>query len=197
MRTLLIIATALSLIFVSCKDDKTYIPKPRMFPKVDYPTKDFQAFDIVECPFELNVPTYFKYSRDTFELDADKNKCWFDLYCSELNAYLHLSYLDINNRKEFDQFVKDAFELVDKHNIKANYRDEKRLSYPDKNVHGLMFEIDGPVATPLQFFVTDSTSHFFRGSLYFKSRVDRDSLAPVYSFLKEDVIHLLDNFEWN
>ena len=191
--TLLII---LSFLF-SCNGDNTYLPKPRMYPKVVYPTKDFQVMDINDCPFRLEVPTYFQYVQDTFQLDEELNKCWFNLHCAELNAYLHFSYLEINSRKQFDQFVRDAFNLVNKHNIKANYRDEKTLEYPDRSVHGLLFEIYGPVATPLQFFVTDSTSHFIRGSLYFKSQVDRDSLAPVYNFLRQDVMHLLDNFTWN
>ncbi len=185
-----------SSVIWACKDTEFFVPKPRMYPKVDYPTKAYQDFSISGCPLTFNIPTYFGYSKDTFAMDKSINKCWFDLECLPLNAYLHLSYLPVENRKHFDQLVGDAFELADKHNIKANYRDERKINYPEKRVHGLLFEIDGPVATPLQFFVTDTSSHFFRGSLYFKSRVDRDSLAPVYNYLKEDVLHLIDNFSW-
>lgn len=44
--------------------------------------------------------------------------------------------------------------------------------------------------------MTDSTEHFIRGSLYFKASVDRDSIAPVYDFLKVDVQKLIEGFKW-
>jgi len=191
-----ILSLIVSFLIISCKDDILFIPKPRMYPKVNYPVKEYQNLDIKTCPFEMETPSYFTYIKDTVDIGAKQNDCWFDLYCGDLNAYFHFSYLPIENRKHFDKLVSDAFELVDKHNIKADYREEIKISQADKNVHGLIFEIEGPVATPLQFFVTDSTEHFFRGSLYFKSKVNRDSIAPVYTFLKEDMVHLLSSFEW-
>lgn len=197
MKLIALVLISLFVLLSSCTEDKIMVPKPRMFPKVIYPVKDYINFKVETCPFKMKIPKYFEYAQDTFHLDTGNNKCWFDLYCKDLNAYLHLSYLSIDNRKHFDELVGDAFELADKHNIKANYRDEIKISNLDKNLHGLLFEIDGPVATPIQFFVSDSTQHFFRGSLYFKSKVNRDSLAPIYSFLKDDVVHLLDNFSWD
>ena len=110
---------------------------------------------------------------------------------------MHLSYIPIENRTEFDKLIADAFEMADKHNSKASYREELVISNPEKDVHGLIFEIDGPVATPIQFFVTDSTEHFLRGSLYFKSSVNRDSIAPVYDFLKIDIGKMIESFGWS
>ena len=107
-----------------------------------------------------------------------------------------MSYVPITSRKHFDGLVSDAFEMADKHNIKASYRQESAISNPEGQIHGLIFEIDGPVATPLQFFVTDSTQHFLRASLYFKSAVNRDSIAPVYAYLKEDVYGMIESMEW-
>ena len=194
MRSLL--ALLVCSLFWACSDTGPQLPKPRIYPRVDYPEKSYklQVFD--DCPFEMNIPKYFSVLQDTFQDTGIKNKCWYDLYCSDLNAYLHLSYVNIDNRKHFDKLMLDAFELADKHNIKANYRDEIKISAPDKNLHGILFEIDGPVATPIQFFVTDSTRHFMRGSLYFKSQVNRDSIAPIYNFLRKDVVELLDSYNW-
>lgn len=186
----------ITIFFSSCKDDGVLLPKPRMYPKINFPNRSFSVFIEKDCPFQMEVPDYFKVIEDKDTRDQDKNQCWFDLHSSELNAYLHLSYLSINNRKHFDKLVVDNFEMVDKHNIKANYRDEVRISDSERDIHGLMFEIDGPVATPFQFFVTDSTSHFLRGSLYFKSQVNRDSIAPVYQYVKEDIANLLETLSW-
>jgi gliding motility-associated lipoprotein GldD len=52
------------------------------------------------------------------------------------------------------------------------------------------------VASAVQFFITDSTEHFLRGSLYFNCRPNRDSLNPVIDFLREDILHLIETTEW-
>lgn len=196
-----IILFVLILFSLSCKDDKVYIPKPRMYPKVEYPEKSYQTLNILECPFEMDVPKYFKYVKDStsvkkLQLKPSDVACWFDLYSEKMNSHLHLSYFDIAQSAGFDKLVADAFEMVDKHNIKANYRDEVKVNDKSRRLHGIIFEVDGPVATPLQFFLTDSTQHFLRGSLYFNSQVNPDSIAPVYAFLKEDVNHFLETFKW-
>ena len=52
-------------------------------------------------------------------------------------------------------------------------------------------------ASAVQFYVTDETSHFLRGSLYFNSPPNADSLAPVITFVKDDMMHLLNTFQWH
>lgn len=197
MTRLLLVLIALVAIS-SCKDDKVLLPKPRIYPKVIYPQKSYTNLDIKTCPFSMDVPTYFQSIKDADQNEAEKkHTCWYDLYCEQLNSYIHLSYVPFNTRTEFDKLIADAFEMVDKHNIKASYREELKISNPEKNVHGLIFEIDGPVATPIQFYMTDSTQHFIRGSLYFKAAVNRDSIAPVYDFLKVDIGRMVESFGWN
>jgi len=185
------------LSLASCKEESSYLPKPRIYPKVNYPVKEYKVFNLTTCPFTMSIPEYFNVIEDGLKTEQEKvHQCWYDLYCEELNSYIHLSYLPFKGRKAFDKLVRDAFEMVDKHNIKASYRDELRIDLPEKKVHGLLFDIDGPVATPLQFFLTDSTQHFLRGSLYFKAEVNRDSIAPVYDFLKEDIEKMIGSFEF-
>ena len=195
--------TKLSLLFFTvllafaCNDPLPTTPKPRAYPKVNYPEKKITSFSEAQCPFTTKIPSYFKTQKDSLQTGTERKfDCWYDLYCAELNGYLHMSYVPITSRKQFDGLVSDAFEMADKHNIKASYRQESAISKPEGNLHGLIFEIDGPVATPLQFFVTDSTQHFLRASLYFKSAVNRDSIAPVYAYLKEDIYGMIESMEW-
>jgi hypothetical protein len=61
----------------------------------------------------------------------------------------------------------------------------------------MVFSIEGPAATPFQFFITDEKQHFFRASLYFKTKINTDSLAPVYDFVKKDLRKMIETFEWN
>jgi len=186
-----------SVFFIACNDEAIPLPKPRIYPKVVYPDKAFEDLNVNTCPFTLSKPVYFKFKKDSLRLIEEKRfTCWFDLHCAELNSYIHLSYIPIDKSSPFDELVQDAFELANKHNVKASARTETRFGIESKNLAGLIFEIDGPVAAPLQFFVTDSTDHFLRGSLYFNDVVNRDSIQPVYEFLKTDVDRLIESISW-
>ena len=67
----------------------------------------------------------------------------------------------------------------------------------DRNMFGLVYELEGSgAASPYQFFLTDSISHFVRGSLYFNFTPNNDSLEPVIEFIKQDIDHLINTFRW-
>ena len=187
----------LLLLLASCDDTQIGTPKPRMYPKVVYPERTKVNFDESYCSMSFVYPDYFEVSQDKYFFDSKPiDPCWFDLQSIDLNSQLHCSYIPIKSRSHFDKLVQDAFKMTSKHNQKANYRKEQLIENKEENIYGLMFEHDGPVASPLQFFVTDSINHFFRGSLYFKSKVDPDSIAPVYHFVKEDILNLIETFSW-
>lgn len=65
-----------------------------------------------------------------------------------------------------------------------------------RGLSGFAFEMKGPAASPFQFFLSDSTNHFFRGALYFNTQARPDSLAPVYEFVREDLMKMIETFEW-
>jgi gliding motility-associated lipoprotein GldD len=181
--------------FFSCGDNIN-MPKKRMYPLVEYPLRKEVEFINKECPFHFKHSDYLKYRRDTsFFGEKPINDCWFDLHSKELNSSIHCSFHELRNRKDLDSLIMDAFTLTDKHNIKANARKESIID--NKNgIKGILFEVDGPVASPIQFYVTDSLKYFFRGSLYFNSTVNPDSTAPVLTFIREDVKKLIETFNW-
>ena len=72
----------------------------------------------------------------------------------------------------------------------------KSLYQTKNNVSGIAFDIDGPSASPFQFFLTDSLHHFVRGALYFNTEVRADSIAPIVEFVEEDLLYLIETFEW-
>ncbi len=187
----------LTILLFSCDYKQDYVPKPRVYPKINYPERTYGIFENENCPFQMEVPQYLSFIKDSLRHENPRlSDCWFELYSHDLNVYFYMSYLSFDSRNGFDVLIKDAFEMADKHNVKANYRDELSIRFKDKNLYGLLFEIDGPVAAPLQFYLTDSTQHFLRGSLYFNAKVNRDSIAPVYDFIKEDFNHMVKTFSW-
>jgi len=169
-----------------------------MYPKVEYPERNLISFQESYCSLSFMYPDYFKVKQDEYYFDEKPlHPCWFDLRSEQLNSQVHCSYIEIDNRAHYDKLVGDAFRMAAKHNQKADYRREQVIENFEERVFGLIFELDGPVASPLQFFVTDSVEHFFRGSLYFNSKVNPDSIAPVYKFVKRDVLEMIETFKWN
>ena len=191
----LLLFTVLSL--PSCGDGFVPVPKPRSFPRVIYPEKAYVPFTEAYCDFSFEVPKYAKIEQDTLFFDEKaKSDCWFNIKVPELNAQIYCSYYPITSQSRFDELVQDAFVMATKHNIKANYIEEIPIHRPKDKVHGIIFDIDGPAASTYQFFLTDSTSNFLRGALYFNSQTRQDSLGPVIKFMKADVDHLVQTLQW-
>lgn len=73
---------------------------------------------------------------------------------------------------------------------------EQGYSNPGERVYGSLFLLDGELASPVQFMLTDSVSNFFRGALYYDCVPNADSLAPLTDYLRQDIIELIQSFSW-
>lgn len=196
MRNQLIGFIVVAIFWVSCTSDVEYLPKPRSFPRVDLPEKSYQKFAEDYCNFTFEYPTYAHIEQDTDFFDKKaKHECWFNVVMPELNGNIHFSYYPIETDTSFDKLMSDAFRLAEEHNKKADYIDGYPLQKPN-GVSGFVFDIEGPVASPFQFFLTDSTNHFLRGSVYIRAEARPDSLKPIIDFIKLDAMQLLNTFEW-
>ena len=191
------ILVSLLLTLMSCTSDhRIGTPKPRGFPKVVYPEKDYRSFAAEYCSFTFEYPAYAKIQQDTaFFEEEPVNPCWFDVFFPDFDCRIHCSYYEIGTEKSFEDLKEDAFEMVDWHNKKANYIEESGIQKND-GTKGFIFEMEGPAASPLQFYLTDSTHHFLRASLYFNTQARPDSLAPIYQFVREDVLKMIETFKW-
>ena len=191
---LLIIIGALGLI--SCDNDPVYVPRPRMYPKVNYPERTYVEFDTNYCDMKFEIPAYAKIVQDRYFFE-DKviHPCWFNVQFPDLNGTLHCSYIPIDNRSHYDKLINESFKMVEEHNRKANFRKEEYINN-EFGVGGLYFTLGGEVATNMQYILTDTTNHFFRASLYFNSKVAPDSIRPIYQFVQEDVEHMIKTFQW-
>lgn len=172
------------------------IPKPRAYPKILFPQKVYTPFTETYCPFAFEMPEYARIEQDTmFFEEKALHTCRFDIYFPVFDCRIHCSYFPVNSQFPFEKLNDDAFRMVMEHNKKATYIDELPFRKPDGAV-GFLFNIEGPAATPFQFYISDSTRHFLRGALYFNTQIKPDSLAPHYEFVKQDIIHLINTFYW-
>jgi gliding motility-associated lipoprotein GldD len=182
--------------FSAC-DDPILVPKPRAYPKVVYPEHSYRAFDESYCRFTFQYPTYAKVEQSQAYFDEKpKNPCWFNLTFPDFNGQIHCSYYPIASQKDFEKLRNDAFELAGKHNIRADFIAEEPVKLKDGITSGFVFNIEGAVASPCQFFLTDEKRHFLRGALYFNAQSRPDSLAPILEFVRKDMMELVNTFEW-
>ena len=120
--------------------------------------------------------------------------CWFNIEFPDYKGKLHLSYMDVSHNLKL--LTDDAHKLAYKHSVKADAIEERLWINDEKNVYGIIYLISGDAASSVQFFVTDSLNHYLRGSLYFDAQPDKDSLAPVINFFRDDIVHLIETLEW-
>ncbi len=119
---------------------------------------------------------------------------WYNILFPSLNATIYLSYKPVHHNLQ--KFIEDSRTLVYKHTIKAEAINESLIRNDSSDVYGIFYDLKGNTASSLQFFVTDSTAHFLRGSLYFNAEPNKDSLAPVIRFIRQDVEHLINTLHW-
>ena len=67
----------------------------------------------------------------------------------------------------------------------------------ENHVYGKIYETIGDeAACPYQFWLTDKQKHFFRASVYMGCKPQNDSLQPVIDYVKKDMLHLIETFQW-
>ncbi|MBX3165744.1 MAG: gliding motility lipoprotein GldD [Bacteroidetes bacterium] len=177
-------------VFSACDDEyEYYSPKPRGYFRIDFPEKKYKVYDSL-CPYSFEIPTYSKVKKAS----EANTPCSFNLEFPDFKATLYLGYRPVNNN--IAVYLDDSHNFAKKHQIKATGLDEIVILRDSAKVYGLLFDIAGNTASSLQFYLTDSTKHFLRGSLYFNSVPNVDSLKIVIEFLKKDVLHLINTTRW-
>lgn len=179
------------LVFSACTHSE-YSPKPRGYFQIKFPKKEYVSYND-GCPFTFDYPKYATIGADQ---ERGAAPCWNNLSFSQFNARLHLTYYDVSSKNEYAGLVEDARTLAFKHTVKANAIDQKLIYYPDRKVYGVYYAIEGNTASSVQFFLTDSAKHYFRGALYFNERPQYDSVAPVVNFIKKDIDQMINTFRW-
>lgn len=176
------------LVCFSCSH--SYMPKPKGYVRLDLPEKKYQLCDST-LPYKFEYPVYC-----ILEPDKDKNTepFWINIVFPTLNGKIHISYKKIHHN--LSSLTEDARQLAYKHTIKAESIDETRIKKENTKVYGILYDINGNVASSVQFFITDSTDHFLRGSLYFNAHPNKDSLAPAIKFCRADILHFIETFKW-
>jgi gliding motility-associated lipoprotein GldD len=176
----------LVLLCLACESN--WLPKPPGYNRIELPRHEYQRLE-QGYPYQLDFSTHSRVEADSFNLGE---KEWINLNYKEFGAKVHLTYKKIDQSTDFKTLSNDAFNLTAKHQIKAYGIEEAILLTPNGYV-AVVAELSGEVPTQFQFFVTDSTSNFLRGAVYFNSALKNDSLAPIIEYIKLDMAHLINS----
>lgn len=171
--------------------DQDYVPKPRGYFRIALPEKTYKTYNPSDCPFLFDIPTYSEVTKDP---SPRAEPCWMNIEYPQFRATVYLSYKPVHN--DLEKFIEDSRSLSFKHIPKASGIEEQTISDQTNRVYGNIYHVKGSAASSVQFYLTDSTNHFLRGSLYFYAIPNPDSLAPVNEFLSADIDHMVASFRW-
>ncbi len=189
---LLLIATAGGLFSLS-SCDSNYTPKPRGYFRIALPEKKYVLLDSI-YPYSFEYPVTAVITNDPL---SPQEKNWINIEMPAFHGRIHISYKPLSDKKSLVTYTEDSRTLALKHMSKSSGIRQIAINDPKRRVYGLVYEINGlGAASPYQFYLTDSTSHFMRGSLYFDVIPNNDSLAPVIDFVKTDIQHLFETINW-
>lgn len=173
---------------VSCKEKS--VPRPYGYFRIDLPAESYQRFDTKIHPYSFDYNNIATIN----EQSLAGEKYWIDIEYPELSASIHCSYKPVKG--DLFELLEDTRKIVYKHTVRADNISERPYENREQRLFGILYELSGNVASPIQFVLTDSTKHFFRGALYFETTPNSDSIAPVLQYIQRDVMHLVESFEW-
>jgi gliding motility-associated lipoprotein GldD len=174
----------------SCERD--YFPKPLGYNRLILPEHVYRVLPDT-LPYTFEYSQHAKLLSDTSWISE---RFWIEIYYPQLKANVHITFKKImNNEQLLKEFMNDAYVLTSKHQIKAYAIDEVIVENPQGNT-AIVAELDGEVPSQMQFTFTDSTKNFLRGALYFNTKVHNDSLKPAIDYMKKDIMHLINTFDW-
>ena len=171
-------------VLVSC--DISIIPKQNAFFAPELKASTYNL---------LTTDCNYIFSKNKIARIEQLDNCNFNIIYDNLNAKIFFSSINLNNNfgevsKIFDEKIIENSSNVTEVKV-SEYVDEQIL------VYSRIFNYVGNVPSNVQFYLTDSTSNFLAGSLFFNTEPNYDSLLPYINYIRADIRKLIENFEWN
>jgi len=188
-----ILSVVAAMGFAAC--NSRFTPKATGYPAIELPNKNYLSNAVIDLPYSFDIPSYAIVDKKIANGGVNQQqKGWMNLQFPTLNATLYISYNSVQKDK-LEVLVRDAYNFANNHSNKASFIEDSAFENPN-GLKGVFFHLGGDVASPYQFFITDSSRHFLRGALYFDTTPNADSLAPVIDFLYQDLKQLVNSFHW-
>jgi len=172
-----------------------YVPKPKAELRLDYPKANYVDSNL-ELPFtfEKNLLATKVFSK---QIKSNTKSYGVNLEYPSLKGTIFLTYKAIEkDDKNLKNFLRDAQKFTLEHTKKADEIPAYPFEDSKRKVYGILSEVKGNVASPAQFYVTDSVNHFLTGSLYFYAKPNYDSILPAADYLQKDIKRIMETVTW-
>ena len=208
-----VVATVALLVACSGRD---YSPKPQAYLRIDLPEHNYFLLDTMRTnpgdtlviggdtaialtgstktfPFTFEANQCIEWT----EKDAPKGERWIDLMYPQWDGVVFLTYHHLRSSGELREQIDGSMRFLEQHYKVASGIEEQDYEDPENRVYGTVYYLKGAkVASTCQFWLTDSVSHFLRGSLFLNRTPNNDSLAPVLQYIQTDIEHLVETLRW-
>jgi len=171
------------LLLNSCGSES--LPKPKPYLKLQYPTVEYSKIK-TDCPYTFDIS-----NNATIDF---KNNCWGRIEYPHLKATIHITYRSVTGN--LNEILQEVEKLTFEHTIKADVISDRPYDNKEKKVYAKLYNIEGNVATNIQFRVTDSVKNVISGALYFYAKPNYDSILPAIKYIEKDIMHLVETLEW-
>lgn len=189
-------------ILVCCTPKPLPEPKPMGYFRIELPDhqyKPLEASHSLSESISVTPPFTFEqsvYATTSLEPQPD-NTLWMNVTYPDLGASFRFTCFTVKNADSLRKLMVSEDKMVKFHYQKADDVEYSMIRDPESRMWGQTYEIYGKeVATPFQFWITDSVNRFVRAALYFDGTPNNDSLQPVIQYLKEDAMHIINTFAW-
>lgn len=166
------------------------MPKPKGYLKLEYPEATYKQYT-TDCPFTFDVNNMVTVEKPR----GQQQYCGMNLSYSDLKGKIHLTYIGVDEAL-LKTALRDAQNLTQEHTQKAESIKPFLYENKEQDAYGMVYEIEGNAASPVQFYITDNKKHFLRGAAYFNVKPNYDSILPAAHYLKKDIEVLMESLHW-
>ena len=179
---------SLFLFHFSC-DETNYLPREKGFLRLEFEKPTYDTFSSEAS--KLNF--IFNNAYSSFEIVSDEK---IVLKYKDIKIDLVLSDVELENLSSFEESIRNFYVFLEPHRKKSNQISIKEFKSVDNKRFAKVFEMRGPVASPLQFYVTDSINHFLFGSMNVMVKSNYDSIYPSIMYVKNDIFSIIESVNW-
>lgn len=121
-----------------------------------------------------------------------------------IHANLMLHYKSLDYKDSLRNLIRLVVDNVESHKFKSESIEKMPILKSDRRVYGMLYELTGDMATPFQFYLTDSLGNFvyaqvlidFQAFQKDKIPTDSETKARIIDYLRNDVNVFINRFYW-
>ena len=173
----------------SCENNFN-LPKPDAYLRIEFNEPKYLNYE------DLNSQIDFYYNSSSSSINQISSKS-INLNYENLGMSLDLSFNKLSSENEVINYITDFNLLLDTHTKRSNGFLVKEFENVEYSTFGKIYEFKGDVASPIQFFITDSLNNFIQGAVNKEISSKYDSIYPSIQYIKNDILVLFESINFN